>query len=142
MKDFGGILETAERAGNFKIFLKLVKAAGLERLFRDSRSLVVFAPTDEAFARMPPETLKRLMQPENAEELVSLLKYHMVTGPQMNLGATVTTTEVKTVHGAALKVKADRTGVMVNESRVTRADLACSNGVIHAIDDVTLPPAK
>jgi uncharacterized surface protein with fasciclin (FAS1) repeats len=99
----------------------------------------VFAPTDAAFAKLPPDALKDLLKPENKEVLVKILTYHVVGGQV--LSTDLKSGEVKSSEGGTINVKVDpATGVMVNDAKVVQADVKASNGVIHVIDNVILPP--
>ncbi len=132
------IVDTAVAAGNFKTLVAAVKAAGLVDTLKGPGPFTVFAPTDEAFAKLPPGTLEDLLKPENKQKLVAILTYHVV--PAKAMAADVThMNEAKTVNGKELKLKADGGKVMVNDAKVVKADIVCSNGVIHVIDTVLLP---
>lgn len=131
------IVETAETTPNLTVFYKVLKAAGLEGTLEGSGPFTVFAPTDEAFSKLPPGRLASLLEPSNQGELADILKGHVSSGTTM--APVVKIIELATVGGATLRVRLDSHGVTINDSRVTRADIACSNGVIHAIDNVVLP---
>jgi uncharacterized surface protein with fasciclin (FAS1) repeats len=134
------IVATAQAASKFKTFSKALKAAGLEHTLEGVGPFTVFAPTDEAFGKLPSGRLESLLKPENKNELASLLKQHVVSGRTTSKAAK--TMEVKTLSGNSRRLKVDNHGVAIEESRVTQADIACTNGVIHAIDKVMTPPAK
>lgn len=133
------IVETASQAGQFKTLIAAVTAAGLAETLSGAGPLTVFAPTDEAFAKVPAETLNDLLKPENKEKLTAILTYHVVSGK-------VTSTDVakltaaKTINGQELKIDAT-SGVKINEANVVTADVEASNGVIHIIDQVLMPAA-
>jgi uncharacterized surface protein with fasciclin (FAS1) repeats len=130
------IVETAVAAGSFKTLVAAVQAAGLAETLSGG-NFTVFAPTDEAFAKLPAGTLEMLLKPENKKQLVEILTYHVVAAKVM--AADVTDGDVATVEGQTIKLStAD--GVTVNGATVVAADVAASNGVIHAIDAVILPP--
>ena len=115
------------------------KAAGLTETLQGKGLFTIFAPTDAAFAKLPADALKDLLKPENKEVLVKILTYHVVSGKV--LSTDLKSGEVKTVEGGAINVKVDpATGVTVNDAKVTQADIQGSNGVVHAIDNVILPP--
>lgn len=124
---------------SFKVLTAALKAAGLTETLAGEGPFTVFAPNDQAFGALPQEALQQLMQPENKDILVKILTYHVVSGKvtstQLKSG------EVKTVEGGAVNVKVDpATGVMVNDAKVLQPDVQASNGVIHVIDRVILPP--
>ena len=129
------IVDTAVSAGQFKTLVKAVQQAGLVNTLKGTGPFTVFAPTDEAFAKLPAGTLEALLN--DKEKLAAILTYHVVPGKVM--AAQVKSGQVKTVQGQALTVKADRGGVTVDNARVVKTDIAASNGVIHVIDTVVLP---
>jgi uncharacterized surface protein with fasciclin (FAS1) repeats len=133
------ILDTARAAGQFETLLAAVEAAGLEPTLRDSGPFTVFAPTDEAFAALPPGTVEGLLEPENRDQLVAVLTYHVVPGAVMSTDAAGQTVELVTVQGEAITVDGTGTDVTVNDATVVSADIEASNGVIHVIDTVILP---
>ncbi|GAX44354.1 beta-Ig-H3/fasciclin [Tolypothrix sp. NIES-4075] len=133
------LLALAEADGSFKTLTKALKAAGLTDILQGKDNYTLFAPTDAAFAKLPQDAVRDLLKPENKEVLVKLLTYHVVKGQV--LSADLKSGEVKSVEGGAINVKVDpANGVTVNEAKVTKADIRGSNGVIHAIDQVILPP--
>ena len=132
------IVDTAVAAGNFKTLAAALKAAGLIDTLKGAGPFTVFAPTDEAFAKLPAGTVENLLKPENKEKLVAILTYHVVPAKAMAKDV-AGMSSAKTVNGKELKLKADGGKVMVNESAVTKADIETSNGVIHVIDTVLLP---
>lgn len=137
----GDIVDTAVGAGSFNTLVTAVKAAGLVDALKGPGPLTVFAPTDEAFKKLPAGTLDDLLKPENKEKLKGILLYHVVSGKVMSTDLKGTM-KPATLQGATLTVVAGASGVTVNGAKVVIADVAASNGVIHAIDAVVLPPAK
>lgn len=133
------IVAVAARADNFKTLVAAVKAAGLVETLQGSGPFTVFAPTDEAFAKLPEGTVEDLLKPENKEKLVAVLTYHVVPGKVM--AADVKTGEVKTVQGQAVKINVADAGVTVDSAKVVKTDISADNGVIHVIDSVILPKA-
>jgi uncharacterized surface protein with fasciclin (FAS1) repeats len=131
------IVDTAI-AGNFNTLVAAVKAAGLVDTLKGPGPFTVFAPTDEAFAKLPAGALEDLLKPENKAKLQSVLTYHVVPGKVMSRDAKKLNS-AKTAEGSTIKIKASDNGVMVNDARVVKADIAASNGVIHVIDKVILP---
>jgi transforming growth factor-beta-induced protein len=130
----------AEKAG-FKTLLAAVKAAGLAETLSGEGPFTVFAPTDEAFAKLPAATLSDLLKPENKAKLAAILKYHVVAGRVYSEDA-VAAKSANTVQGAAIAIKANDKGAFVNDAKILKTDVDASNGVIHVIDSVILPPAK
>ena len=131
------IVDTAVAAGSFGTLVAAVQAAGLVDTLKGEGPFTVFAPTDEAFAALPKGTVESLLQPENKDQLVSILTYHVVPGKVMSTdlsdGMTATT-----VQGSDVTIGTTG-GVTVNGANVVAADVAASNGVIHVIDAVILP---
>jgi uncharacterized surface protein with fasciclin (FAS1) repeats len=136
-KSVGTIVDVAVAAGNFTTLVAAVTAAGLVETLSGPGPFTVFAPTDEAFAALPAGVLDALLLPENKALLVKILTYHVVPG--MVMAADVTDGDVATVEGQTVKLST-MGGVTVNGAKVIAADVAASNGVIHAIDAVILPP--
>lgn len=133
------ILATAEGAGQFKTLTAAVKAAGLESTLRGPGPFTVFAPTDEAFAKLPAGTVDGLLKPENKEKLKAILTYHVVSGKVPSTEA-VKLTSAKTVNGKALALAVDGGTLKLDgKAKVVKADINASNGVIHVIDTVVLP---
>lgn len=132
------IVDTAVAAGNFKTLTAALQAAGLVDTLKGKGPFTVFAPTDEAFAKLPAGTLEDLLKPENKEKLISILTYHVVAGKVMAKDL-VKLSEVKTVNGKSLKIMVENGKVMVDDANVVKTDIVCSNGVIHVIDSVLLP---
>lgn len=134
----GDIVAVASGAGQFGTLVAAIKAAGLVETLQGEGPFTVFAPTDEAFAKLPAGTVDDLLKPENKEKLVAVLTYHVVSGKVMAADV-VKMESAKTVQGGTLKISAGDGGVMVNDAKVVKTDIAASNGVIHVIDTVVLP---
>ena len=132
------IVDTAVAAGNFKTLAAALKAAGLVDTLKGAGPFTVFAPTDEAFAKLPAGTVEDLLKPENKGKLAAILTYHVVPAKAMAKDVTGMKT-AKTVNGKDLNLKVDGDKVMINTATVTKADIEASNGVIHVIDTVLLP---
>jgi uncharacterized surface protein with fasciclin (FAS1) repeats len=126
-------------SGNTKLktLTAAIKAAGLEETLAGEGPFTVFAPTDKAFAALPPGTVDELLKPENKDKLAQLLTYHVVSGKLES--AALKSGDVSSVLGKAIAIKVENKKVMVNEAKVTKADVPASNGVIHLIDKVILP---
>ncbi len=135
------IVDTAVAAGKFNTLVAAVQAAGLEETLRSDGPFTVFAPTDEAFAALPAGTVESLLEPENKDKLVAILTYHVVSGKTKSKTLAGKTLEVATVNGATVSIDGTN-GVVVNSANVVIADVATSNGVIHAIDAVLMPPKQ
>jgi uncharacterized surface protein with fasciclin (FAS1) repeats len=133
------IVETAKAAGCFNTLLKAATAAGLVDTLKGECPFTVFAPTDEAFAKVPRETLNALLA--DKDKLKAVLLYHVVKGRVMAADA-VKLDSAKTVEGDAIAIRTKGGKVMINNAQVTQADVKASNGVIHVIDAVLLPPSK
>ena len=129
------IVDTAASAGQFNTLVKAVQAAGLVDTLKGPGPFTVFAPTDEAFAKLPAGTLEGLLA--DKQKLAQVLTYHVVPGKVV--AADVKPGAVKTVQGQALNVTTTMGAVMVDDARVTKTDIMASNGVIHVIDAVVLP---
>mgnify|MGYP001062634450 CR=1 FL=1 len=127
----------ASGAENFKTLVAALKAAGLVETLQGEGPFTVFAPSDEAFAKLPAGTVEDLLKPDSKEKLVAILKYHVVPGKV--LAADVKTMEARTVQGQSLKLKVSDEGVTVDNAKVVKTDLLAQNGVIHVIDTVILP---
>jgi uncharacterized surface protein with fasciclin (FAS1) repeats len=115
-----------------------VKAAGLVETLQGKGPFTVFAPTDEAFAKLPVGTVEDLLKPENKAKLVSILTYHVVAG-SVSSAQVVKMTSAKTVEGRSVKISTKDGSVMIDNAKVVKADVMASNGVIHVIDTVLLP---
>lgn len=133
------IVDTAVGADDFNTLVAAVKAAGLVETLKGDGPFTVFAPTDKAFAKIPKETLESLLLPENKDQLTAILTYHVVPGKVMAADV-VKLKSAKTAQGSKVKINASGDGVMVNGANVVKTDIVCSNGVIHVIDSVIMPP--
>ena len=137
----GNVVEVATGAGSFNTLVAAIKAADLAGALQGSGPFTVFAPTDAAFAALPPGTLDDLLKPANKEKLKSILLYHVVPGKVM-AGDLKGTINAKTLEGQTVKIVAGGMGVTVDGADVVTADVGASNGVIHVVNAVILPPAK
>jgi transforming growth factor-beta-induced protein len=137
-KKSADIVDTAVSAGSFNTLVAAVKAAGLVGVLKGEGPFTVFAPTDEAFAKLPAGTVENLLKPENKDQLVSILTYHVVSGKVMAADV-VKLTSAKTVQGQSVKIAVEGKNVKVDGANVTTANVETSNGVIHIIDSVILP---
>lgn len=137
------IVDTAVAAGSFNTLIAAVKAAGLEETLRGPGPFTVFAPTDAAFAALPAGAVDDLLKPENKDKLVAVLTYHVLPGEVMSSAIGTQKLTPATVQGATVNVDGSVAGtVKVNDATVVTADVDASNGVIHVIDKVIMPPAK
>lgn len=133
------ILTTADQAGQFKTLTAAIKAAGLEETLKGAGPFTVFAPTDDAFKKLPAGTVEGLLKPENKDKLKAILTYHVVSGKVPSTDA-VKLTSAKTVNGKDLKLAVDGKDLKLNgNAKVVKADINATNGVIHVIDAVVLP---
>ena len=132
------IVDTAVSAGQFNTLVAAVEAADLVTTLKGDGPFTVFAPTDEAFAALPEGTVENLLKPENKDQLIAVLTYHVVPGKIMSSDIAGTTTMVESVQGSELDVNATN-GVTVDGATVVTADIETDNGVIHVIDRVVLP---
>jgi uncharacterized surface protein with fasciclin (FAS1) repeats len=133
------IVDTAVKAGQFTTLSTALKAAGLVDTLKGPGPFTVFAPTDDAFKKLPDGTVENLLKPENKSQLVKVLTYHVVPGKVMSTSLAGKKTEVKTVEGGILAIDATSRGVMVDNAKVVSADVVADNGVIHVIDTVLMP---
>lgn len=133
------IVDTAVSAGQFNTLVAAVKAAGLVDTLKGDGPFTVFAPTDEAFAALPEGTVESLLKPENKDQLIAILTYHVV--PAKVMAKDVSSGEVPTVNGQTATVEVSDSGVMIEGASVVKTDVKASNGVIHVIDKVILPGA-
>ncbi|MGD9633152.1 MAG: fasciclin domain-containing protein [Pirellulales bacterium] len=131
------MVDTAVNAGSFKTLATALKAAGLVETLKGKGPFTVFAPTDEAFAKLPAGTVETLLKPENKAKLAGILTYHVVSG-NVKADDVVNLKSAKTVQGQTVAIDATD-GVKINDAKVVKADIDCSNGVIHVIDTVLLP---
>lgn len=132
------IVDTAVEAGNFKTLAAALGAGGLVDTLKSKGPFTVFAPTDEAFAKLPKGTVEDLLKPENKAKLVKILTYHVVPG-KVTAADVVKLSSAKTVEGSEVKIAVDGGKVKVDDAQVVKADIGTSNGVIHVIDSVILP---
>jgi transforming growth factor-beta-induced protein len=131
----------ADKAGAFKTLLAAAKAAGLVDALSGDKDLTVFAPTDDAFKKLPKGTVEDLLKPENKDKLASILKYHVVEGRVYSEDA-LAAKAAKTLQGASVKISVKDGAAFVEGAKILTTDIDASNGVIHVIDSVILPPAK
>lgn len=135
------IVATASEAGQFSTLIAAAKAAGLADVLANDGPFTVFAPTDEAFSRLPDGTVEALLKPENRDKLASILKYHVVAG-RVYSDQAVEAKKAKTLEGSSIRIRVTDSGALVNSSKLLATDLDASNGVIHVIDTVLMPPEK
>ena len=133
------IVDTAVGAGSFTTLVSAVQAADLVEVLKGEGPFTVFAPTDEAFAKLPEGTVENLLKPENKEQLVALLTYHVVPGKTMSSDIAGKDVEATTVEGSPVEIDATGDSVMVDDATVVQADIEADNGVIHVIDAVIMP---
>jgi len=134
----GDIVDTAIGAGSFKTLAAALQAAGLVETLKSAGPFTVFAPTDEAFAKLPAGTVEDLLKSENKAKLQAILTYHVVSGKVMS-GDAMGLRAAKTVNGQEFAIRKQAGGLMVDNANVVKADIEASNGVIHVIDQVILP---
>ena len=132
------IVDTAIKAGNFNTLVAAVQAAELVETLKSKGPFTVFAPTDEAFSKLDKATLESLLKPENKDQLVAILTYHVVAGKVMSTDITGNM-EPATVNGSTINITLDNGKVMINDATVISADVDTDNGVIHVIDTVLIP---
>ena len=135
------IVDVALDAGSFKTLVTAVAAAGLVEPLRSDGPFTVFAPTDEAFAKLPAGTVESLLKPENRDKLTAILKYHVVKG-RVDSTAAVKAGKAPTLAGKQVTIEATKSGVSINNAKVVKADVPARNGIIHVIDTVLLPPTN
>lgn len=133
------IVDTAVAAGQFESLAAALSSAGLVEALKGPGPFTVFAPTDAAFAKLPAGTVESLLKPENKDQLTAILTYHVVPGRVMAADV-VKVNEAETLNGQELTISVTGNAVMVNEATVTATDIGATNGVIHVIDTVILPP--
>jgi uncharacterized surface protein with fasciclin (FAS1) repeats len=133
------IVETASEAGSFQTLLTAAEAAGLVDTLKSEGPFTVFAPTDEAFAKLPEGTVEDLLKPENQDQLKAILTYHVVPGKAMSSDIAGKELEVETVQGETIAIDASDGTVMVDDATLVQADIETDNGVIHVIDTVLMP---
>lgn len=135
------IVDTAVAAGSFETLAAALTAAGLVEALKGEGPFTVFAPTDEAFAKLPEGTVETLLKPENKEQLTDILTYHVVSG-DVRAETAVTLDAATALNGKTLKLEVKDGALHINESKVTAADVVATNGVIHVIDTVLIPSAE
>jgi len=133
------IVDTASSNGSFTTLVAAVKAAGLADTLKGQGPFTVFAPTDEAFKKLPAGTVENLLKPENKAQLTKILTYHVVPGKVMARDISGKKTAAKTVEGSSVAIDASGGAVRVDNATVNTADVSASNGVIHVIDTVIMP---
>lgn len=134
------VIDTARAAGGFETLIAAVDAAGLTATLKGDGPFTVFAPTDAAFAALPAGTVEELLKPENKDKLAGILTYHVVPG-KVTSGQLTEGMMAKTVQGAEATITLEG-GPKINGTPISKADIEASNGVIHVIDAVIMPPAK
>jgi uncharacterized surface protein with fasciclin (FAS1) repeats len=139
MKQNYDVIETAKKSGGFQVFTGAVVEAGLEEVLKELGPYTIFAPTDQAFAKIPRSKLDDLLKPENKEKLQLLLRNHIVPG-KLAVSELKTLEKTQTAQGQELKIES-RAGLWINEAKVVSPDLEASNGVLHGIDTVLMPQA-
>jgi len=132
------IVDTAVAAGQFETLAAALGAAGLVDTLKGDGPFTVFAPTDAAFAKLPEGTVESLLKPENRDQLIAILTYHVVAG-KVKAADVVKLSEAETVNGQSVSIKVSDSGVQVDNANVIATDIGASNGVIHVIDSVILP---
>lgn len=132
------IVDTAVAAGQFKTLAAALQAADLVDTLKGDGPFTVFAPTDAAFAKLPAGTVESLLKPENRDQLVAILTYHVVPG-KVKAADVVKLSEAKTVNGQDVDITVADNGVQINNAKVIKVDIGASNGVIHVIDTVIIP---
>ncbi len=132
------IVDTAVSAGQFNTLAAALEAADLVDTLKGDGPFTVFAPTDEAFAKLPEGTVETLLKPENRDQLVAILTYHVVPG-EVDAAKVVTLSEATTVNGADVSIAVDGNAVRIDNANVIKTDIRASNGLIHVIDTVILP---
>jgi uncharacterized surface protein with fasciclin (FAS1) repeats len=132
------IVDTAVSAGSFKTLTTALEAAGLVETLKGKGPFTVFAPTDEAFAKLPEGTLKSLLMPANKQKLKAILTYHVVAG-NVKAADVIKLSSVKTLNGKSVTIKVVGGKILINGATVVKADIAATNGTIHVIDTVLMP---
>jgi uncharacterized surface protein with fasciclin (FAS1) repeats len=134
------IVDVAVGNDNFSTLVTALKAADLVGALQGDGPFTVFAPTNEAFSKLPQETLTELLKPENKKDLQAVLTYHVVAG-KVDANTAMGLTEAASLQGEKIAISLDGGNVMINQATVVAADIAASNGIIHVIDTVILPPS-
>ena len=132
------IVETAVSAGSFKTLTAALEAAGLVGTLKGKGPFTVFAPTDQAFAKLPAGTVESLLKPANKQKLKAILTYHVVAG-NVKAADVIKLSSAKTLNGQSVTIKVVGGKVLINGATVVKADIAASNGTIHVIDTVLMP---
>ena len=132
------IVDVASKAGSFNTLIAAAKAAGLVGALTGEGPLTIFAPTDDAFAKLPEGTVKNLLKPENKEKLKNILLYHVVAG-KVAAETALTLDSAKTLQGSSFKITLDGKTLKIDGASVIQVDIEASNGLIHVIDSVILP---
>jgi uncharacterized surface protein with fasciclin (FAS1) repeats len=140
MKPQHDIVDTAIAAGNFSTLAAALAVSGLIKILEGEGPFTVFAPTDDAFAKLPPQTVSDLLEPENKSKLTAILTYHVVEG-RVTSQEIINSTSVPTLQGQSLQIKKEG-ALKINDAKIIASDLEASNGVIHVIDTVLLPSAS
>ena len=135
------IVDTAIGAGNFETLVTAVKTAGLVDTLKGEGPYTVFAPTDEAFAKLPKDTIDSLLKPENKKMLTEILTYHVIPG-KVKAKKAAKLDSAKTVNGSEITINPTDESLMINNALVIKADIKTSNGIIHVIDTVLIPGSK
>ncbi|MEM1174944.1 MAG: fasciclin domain-containing protein [Pseudomonadota bacterium] len=135
------IVDTAADAGTFQTLIAAAKAAGLAGALKGDGPLTVFAPTDEAFSALPAGTIETLLKPENKDQLATILKYHVIAG-KVGSGALADGARLETLAGVDAVISQTEGGFNIENARIVTTDIDASNGVVHVIDRVILPPAQ
>ena len=135
------IVDTAVEAGSFNTLAAALDAAGLVNTIKEANSLTVFAPTDEAFAKLPEGTVESLLKPENKDQLIAILTYHVVKG-RVRADEVAGLRTAETLNGQRVRISIEEGSILLNESNVIAADIRASNGIIHVIDEVLIPETK
>ncbi len=135
------IVDTAVSAGQFKTLAAALKAADLVDALKGDGPFTVFAPTDAAFEQLPEGTVASLLKPENKDKLTAILTYHVVKG-KVDSEAALEAGKAKTLNGKMVRIRETKKGAQVNKAKLVKTDIMASNGVIHVIDTVLLPPEK
>jgi len=136
------IVETAAGNEDFSTLVAAVQAAGLVETLKGEGPFTVFAPTNEAFAALPPGTVESLLLPENKDQLIAVLTYHVVPGKVMYDDVRGAMVDATTVQGSTAKIDASYKGPKINQANIVVTDIEADNGVIHVIDAVILPPTN
>lgn len=140
-EDKKDIVDTAVSAGQFKTLAAALKAADLVDALKGDGPFTVFAPTDAAFEQLPEGTVESLLKPENKDKLTAILTYHVVKG-KIDAEAALEAGKAKTLNGKMVRIRETKKGAQVNKAKIVKTDIIASNGIIHVIDTVLLPPEK